>query len=173
MDLFNLYIVLPIELRSIIHYMYHMLIKYDILHLLTKCRIEDCHRRRTPNNYRCQDHMRHCNNYPILSSATIGKISWNALGYSGQPMTKRVTGLIRGYDNAWNDLIPRAIWDNGLYSDFGYVIYFINYDFLDEMNSVNKKRIFDILSEKCPGINWYIRNLYEQKKIYEKEKLNR
>ena len=145
MDLFNSYMTLPAELRSIIHHMCHMLIKYDIIRILTKCRTIGCENRRNCDQHVCSVHE---------SSETDIIIPRRIMSqmFKGASMYEKNHCFIAGYDNPSCGYVPYARYE------CTFVRVVVSGDFKS-----------DILNKKFPGIEWYIQNLNEQKKICEKE----
>ena len=151
MDLFNSYMALPTELRSIIHYMCYMLTKYDVICALTKCQKIGCENRRVPALHVCLHHKEREASHKSLTIMTGKSL--------GRTITIDNCFRINGYDAISHNLIPPQVMNS-----------YINI-FITAVRTVDSddRTAFDLL-KIFPGIEWYIRNLNEQKKIFDKER---
>lgn len=147
------YINLPVELRGIIHCLYVELCKYDIICMLTKCRLENCDNRRRSGYSCCRTHTGY------VSDCMYSEIAYKSLGYSE---IKKYGGWIAGYDRSHSSsLFPRTIYDSSLNIEF--------YDAIFCVDS-NDEAAIESLNKKCIGLEWYIRKLHQQKKIAANER---
>src|SRR5205085_10678833 len=104
MDLFNLYMTLPTELRSIIHYMCYMLVKNDNIRMLTICRIVGCENRRNTDHHICSVH-RH-SELDIILPRKIMILMFKYLNWDLE-----YDCFLAGYD-IFGGLNPAAGWEN-------------------------------------------------------------
>jgi hypothetical protein len=150
MDFFNSYMILSTDLRSIIHYIVYKLVKYDIIRMLTKCRIAGCENRRNPDRHICSVHKSSELDIIIPRKTMIQMfkyLNWNLDEYYSDC-------FLVGYDIC------------GLNPAAGFEITFVR---SFQAIASDDRTLFDTLNKYYPGIELYILNLTEQKKILKEE----